>query len=105
MTRTFTPNSNFKLIIKALGLALACAGAASPTLADTYPSKPVRIIVPYGTGGGSDTLARQLGLSLQQIWGQGVTVDNRLKSQPVREVLSPQLSRRNRPESKSRRCR
>lgn len=77
MTRTFTPNSNFKLIIKALGLALACAGAASPTLADTYPSKPVRIIVPYGTGGGSDTLARQLGLSLQQIWGQGVTVDNR----------------------------
>lgn len=66
-----------KSILNILGLALVCAGAASPALADSYPSKPVRIIVPYGTGGGSDTLARQLGLSLQQMWGQGVSVDNR----------------------------
>jgi tripartite-type tricarboxylate transporter receptor subunit TctC len=64
-------------ILNILGLALVCAGAASPALADSYPSKPVRIIVPYGTGGGSDTLARQLGLSLQQMWGQGVSVENR----------------------------
>jgi tripartite-type tricarboxylate transporter receptor subunit TctC len=66
-----------KFILNILGLALVCAGAASPALADSYPSKPVRIIVPYGTGGGSDTLARQLGLSLQQMWGQGVSVENR----------------------------
>lgn len=66
-----------KSILNILGLALACAGAASPALADSYPSKPVRIIVPYGTGGGSDTLARQLGISLQQMWGQGVSVENR----------------------------
>lgn len=66
-----------KSIITHLGLALACAGASCAALADTYPSKPVRIIVPYGTGGGSDTLARQLGISLQQMWGQGVSVDNR----------------------------
>jgi len=66
-----------KSILNILGLALVCAGAASPALADSYPSKPVRIIVPYGTGGGSDTLARQLGLSLQQMWGQGVSVENR----------------------------
>ena len=67
----------FKSIFNILGLALACSVVASPTLADTYPSKPVKIIVPYGTGGGSDTLARQLGISLQQMWGQGVSVDNR----------------------------
>ena len=67
----------FKSIFNILGLVLACTGASNPALADAYPSKPVRIIVPYGTGGGSDTLARQLGVSLQQIWGQGVTVDNR----------------------------
>lgn len=77
MRRKFSPDFNFKSVFKILGLALACAGAASSALADTYPSKPVRIIVPYGTGGGSDTLARQLGLSLQQIWGQGVSVENR----------------------------
>jgi tripartite-type tricarboxylate transporter receptor subunit TctC len=66
-----------KLILKILGLTLVCASAASPALADTYPNKAVRIIVPYGTGGGSDTLARQLGVSLQQMWGQGVSVENR----------------------------
>ncbi len=63
--------------LKTLGLLLACASMASPALADKYPSKPVRIIVPYGTGGGADTLARQLGASLQLLWGQGVVVDNR----------------------------
>lgn len=55
--------------------ALACA--ALPALADTYPSKPVRVIVPYGTGGGSDVLARQIAARLQTVWGQGVVVDNR----------------------------
>lgn len=45
--------------------------------ADTYPSKSVKIVVPYGTGGGSDILARQIGAGLQQLWGQGVAVDNR----------------------------
>jgi len=45
--------------------------------ADTYPSKSVRIVVPYATGGGSDILARQIGAGLQQIWGQGVVVDNK----------------------------
>ena len=72
-----TLHSHFRSALKILGLVLACAGATCPALADTFPSKPVRIIVPYGTGGGSDTLARQLGISLQQIWGQGVSVDNR----------------------------
>ena len=64
-------------IFKCLSLALACHAPVGLALADTYPSKPVRIIVPYGTGGGSDTLARQLGASLQQLWGQGVSIENR----------------------------
>ena len=56
----------------------ACMHFAAPmALADTYPSRPVKIIVPYGTGGGSDILARQIGARLQGIWGQGVAIDNR----------------------------
>ena len=51
--------------------------AASPALAQAYPSRPVKLIVPYGTGGGSDILARQIGARLQAIWGQGVAIDNR----------------------------
>ncbi len=42
-----------------------------------YPARSVRIVVPYATGGGSDILARQIGASLQTIWGQGVVVDNK----------------------------
>ncbi|MDB5892835.1 MAG: hypothetical protein JWQ88_366 [Rhodoferax sp.] len=54
--------------------ALALCAAAQ---ADTYPSRSVRIVVPYATGGGSDILARQIGAGLQQVWGQGVVVDNK----------------------------
>jgi tripartite-type tricarboxylate transporter receptor subunit TctC len=46
-------------------------------VAQTYPTKPVRIIVPYGTGGGSDVLARQIGASLHPLWNQGITVENK----------------------------
>lgn len=59
----------------------ACAVALQVTsqtaLADTYPSRSVRIVVPYATGGGSDILARQIGVGLQKAWGQGVVVDNK----------------------------
>ena len=55
-------------------LSLAAMGAA---VAQTYPARNVRIVVPYATGGGSDILARQIGAGLQQAWGQGVIVDNK----------------------------
>ena len=51
--------------------------SAPPAWADSYPSRPVKIIVPYSSGGGSDILARQIGARLQAVWGQGVAVDNR----------------------------
>jgi tripartite-type tricarboxylate transporter receptor subunit TctC len=54
-----------------------CHGATSASAAEAYPSRAVKVIVPYGTGGGSDTLARQIAARLQALWGQGVTVDNK----------------------------
>jgi tripartite-type tricarboxylate transporter receptor subunit TctC len=66
---------NTKAILCALGLAFAFHGPAQA--ADAYPDKPIRLIVPYGTGGGADTLARQIGSGLQKIWGQAIAVDNR----------------------------
>ena len=56
--------------------ALLAAGVSAQA-AEAYPTRAVRIVVPYGTGGGSDILARQLGVVLQQMWGQGVTVENK----------------------------
>jgi tripartite-type tricarboxylate transporter receptor subunit TctC len=46
-------------------------------LAQEYPTKPVRVIVPWPPGGSSDTLARILGQRLTGMWGQQVVVENR----------------------------
>jgi tripartite-type tricarboxylate transporter receptor subunit TctC len=45
--------------------------------AQPYPSKPIRIIVPYAAGGTSDILARQIGPKLTDAWGQPVIVENK----------------------------
>lgn len=61
------------------GLAVTFALASATTLAaqETYPGKPVRIVVPYPAGGTADTMARALGHELTGIWKQQVVVDNR----------------------------
>jgi tripartite-type tricarboxylate transporter receptor subunit TctC len=66
-----------RTILSWFSLAAAAHLAAPLAWADTYPSRAVRVIVPYGTGGGSDVLARQISARLQVIWGQGIAVDNR----------------------------
>jgi tripartite-type tricarboxylate transporter receptor subunit TctC len=62
-------------------LLAACAGALADAqnpaaLARHYPTKPVRIIEPFGVGGGPDLLARALAPKLSELWGQPVTVEN-----------------------------
>jgi tripartite-type tricarboxylate transporter receptor subunit TctC len=46
-------------------------------VAQTWPTKPVRVIVPYPAGGTSDILARTLGQKLTEIWGQPIVVENK----------------------------
>jgi len=59
-------------------LLAALAGALVGTAnAQSYPTKPVRVIVPYAAGGTSDILARQIGPKLSETWGQPVVVENK----------------------------
>jgi tripartite-type tricarboxylate transporter receptor subunit TctC len=57
------------------GAALAIVAAAAS--AQTFPNKPIRIVVPYAAGGTSDILARQIGPKLTEAWGQPVIVENK----------------------------
>jgi tripartite-type tricarboxylate transporter receptor subunit TctC len=63
-------------IITASALA-CCAGIAAANAQTGFPAKAVRIIVPFGPGGASDSLPRLLGSKLVEIWGHPVIVDNR----------------------------
>ena len=51
--------------------------AVSAVSAQSFPSKPVRIVVPSSAGGGADTTARLLAQRLSDVFGQQVVVDNR----------------------------
>ena len=56
------------------GLALLAPGISH---SQAYPSKPVRLIVPYAAGGPVDSMGRLLAPRLVEIWGQQIVIDNR----------------------------
>jgi tripartite-type tricarboxylate transporter receptor subunit TctC len=58
-------------------LALLVLSSGSAAWSQSYPSKPVRIIVPFGVGGSADVYARYLGAKLQESVGQSFVVENR----------------------------
>ena len=66
--------TNSRPALAALALAAVLAGSA---VAQDYPTKTIRLIVPYPPGGGNDTLARIFGQKLTEAWRQQVIVDNR----------------------------
>src|SRR5262245_23181022 len=60
--------------------ALLCIGlalAAPPLAAETYPERPIRLIIPFAAGGPNDVIARPLADHMAQALGQPVVIDNR----------------------------
>jgi tripartite-type tricarboxylate transporter receptor subunit TctC len=57
--------------------ALAAGAVAAPAIAQTFPSQPVHIVVPFPPGGGTDALARAIQDPFQKAIGQTVVIDNR----------------------------
>src|SRR5215207_1661113 len=62
-----------KLVVGAILTLLACSAAAQ-----SYPSKPVRIVVPFAAGGALDVVGRVIGAKLGESWGRQVVIENRL---------------------------
>jgi len=59
-------------------VAALCALLVSHfSFAQSYPNRPIRLIVPYAAGGTSDILARQIGPKLTEAWGQPVVIENK----------------------------
>jgi len=66
-----------KYITASLAALLLVCNLGSTALAQSYPTKPITLVVPYPAGGGADIIARMLAESMKPILGQPVTVTNR----------------------------
>lgn len=66
-----------KRFLKLLAAGVALAAATHAPAQSTYPNQPVRWIVPYVAGGGTDNLARALAEAMQPSLGQPLLIDNR----------------------------
>ena len=62
--------------MKRVGILVAALWMTG-AFAQTYPNKPIRIVVPYAAGGTSDILARQIGPKLNEAWGQPAVIENK----------------------------
>lgn len=63
--------------LAAISFAIWAAACATAAPAQTYPSKPVRVVVPYSTGGGADTVSRILFAKVSEDLGQQFVIENR----------------------------
>ena len=68
-----------KHLLRRLGLLLTCFGLiiSAAHAAEIYPSKPIKVIVPFPPGGGADTLIRLISPTLGELWKQSVIIENR----------------------------
>ena len=80
--------------LAALALGVLLATSPSARGAEPYPTKPIRLLVPYAAGGGTDLLARVVGQKLSAVWGQQIVIDNRLGDR--RHVRQSSRARRGR---------
>src|SRR6202165_6124613 len=65
-------------MIKTGAFLVAALVLISPAVrAQTYPSRPITLIIPFAVGGSNDMVGRAIGKKLTEVWGQPVVVENR----------------------------
>src|SRR2546423_10402270 len=60
-----------------LALGLAAALLSSAAIAQSFPSKPIRVVIPFVAGGSSDIIGRAIGSKFQELLGQPAVVENK----------------------------
>src|SRR5262249_53162687 len=70
-------------IALAIFLALATGAAAAQERPDAFPSRSIKIVVPFPAGGPSDVLARMIGQKMSEDWGQPIVIENRVGANTV----------------------
>ena len=70
-------------------VAAVLAGLGGNVAAQGYPAKPIRVIVPFPPGGGSDFIARTVSLKLPALLGQNLIIDRAPTRKPARPRASP----------------
>ncbi|HYK13647.1 MAG TPA: tripartite tricarboxylate transporter substrate binding protein, partial [Burkholderiales bacterium] len=67
----------YRICSLAAAVTLTVSGACAAADSVAYPDKPIRFIVTFAPGGGTDIFARAIAVKLTEAWGQPVIVDNR----------------------------
>ena len=67
-------------VVAFLSASLGALAPAAPAHAQAYPTQPIKLIVSFGVGGGSDIVSRIIALRMQEKLGQPVVVENRTGS-------------------------
>jgi hypothetical protein len=63
-------------VLAFIATLLSLLAATGESSAQTYPTRPVRLVVPFGAGGPTDVIARIVAQKLSEIWGQQVYTEN-----------------------------
>jgi tripartite-type tricarboxylate transporter receptor subunit TctC len=84
----------FRLFALCVLVVLATGSVAAQERAETFPSRSIKIVVPFPAGGPSDVLARMIGQRMSEDWGQPVVVETASAPTPC---SAPSRSRRPRP--------
>lgn len=72
-----SPASRHRCLAIVFALVFAAGGAPGIATGQAYPSKPIRLVVPFPPGGSLDVVARAIGQKLTEAWGQPIVIDNR----------------------------